>query len=212
MATTHPRPTRRAHTPATRPRAHVHARARAHERRRRRWIGWAATAAVAVIAVTFVVVGGRTRPRAVTATGATAFRLASTSGASVSLGDFAGRSVLLYFNEGVGCDACFYQAAKLEADGGLAKSGVTLLPVVMNTAEQVKPELKRFGVRTPYLLDPAGTTSRAYDTLGTGHHADLPGHSFVLVGPDGDVRWRGDYPSMWVEPKELVDAIRPELP
>ena len=81
----------------------------------------------------------------------------------------------------------------------------------MNPAVQVQTELERFGLRTPYLVDPDGSLSRSYDTLGTGHHADLPGHSFVLVGPDGDVRWRGDYPGMWVEAADLVAAVRAEL-
>ena len=129
----------------------------------------------------------------------------------MSLADYRGRNVLLYFNEGVGCDPCFYQTAKLEADEAFEALDIPLVPVVMNPVAQVQPELRRFGVRTPYLSDPDGSVSRSYDTLGKGHHADLPGHSFVLVGPDGQIRWRGDYPGMWVEPAELAKALRAEL-
>lgn len=81
----------------------------------------------------------------------------------------------------------------------------------MNSASQVAGELRRFDVRTPYLVDPDGTTSRAYKTLGTGHRANLPGHSFVLIGPDGRIRWRGDYPGMWVEPKQLAATVARNL-
>jgi hypothetical protein len=49
--------------------------------------------------------------------------------------------------------------------------------------------------------------SGAYDTLGTGHHANLPGHSFILVGPDGTIDWRGDYPGMWVEPATVASTV-----
>ena len=131
--------------------------------------------------VAAVAVGGCTSPSAVSGT-APAFRLASTAGGTVSLADYRGRGVLLYFDEGVGGDACFYQMARIESDGGLARTGVTVPPVVMKPAGQVQAELRRFGLRTPYLLDADGSISRAYGTLGTGHHAGLPGHDVILVG------------------------------
>lgn len=204
----HTQTVRRAHpsTRVTRPTA----RQRAIQRRHRRWIGWAVTAAVAAAVIVAVALGGRSSPTSVSGA-APAFRLASTAGGAVSLADYRGKSVLLYFNEGVGCDACFYQMAKLEFDGALAKAGVTVLPVVMNPASQVEPELRRFGVTTPYLIDPDGSVSRAYKTLGTGHHAELPGHDFILVGPDGRMRWRGDYPGMWVEPSKLAADVKANL-
>ena len=202
-----PRTTRRP-TPATRAKRPT-VRQRATPRRRR-WVGWVVTVAVAAGVITAVVLGGRSS-KATVSGAAPAFRLASTAGGTVSLADYRGRNVLLYFNEGVGCDACFYQMAKLEADGGMAKEGVTVLPVVMNSTGQVAGELRRFGVNTPYLSDPDGSVSRAYKTLGTGHHAELPGHSFILVGPDGQTKWRADYPGMWVEPAELDQAVRSQL-
>ena len=185
-------------------------RQRTAARRQRRWIGWTVTAAVAAAVIVAISVGGRTSSTSVSGA-APAFRLVSTAGGTVSLADYRGKNVLMYFNEGVGCDACFYQMAKLESDGGLAKAGVTVLPVVMNPVSQVAPELRRFGVRTPYLVDPDGSVSRAYNTLGTGHHADLPGHDFILVGPDGRMLWRGDYPGMWVEPSKLADDVKAKL-
>lgn len=204
----HTQAVRRAHqhTRATRPTA----RQRATQRRHRRWIGWAVSVTVAAAVIVAIALGGRTSPPLVTGAAPT-FRLASTAGGTVSLADYRGKNVLLYFNEGVGCDPCFYQMAKLESDGALAKAGVTVLPVVMNPASQVEPELRRFGVRTPYLIDPDGSVSRAYKTLGTGHHANLPGHDFILVGPDGRIRWRGDYPGMWVEPSELAGDVKANL-
>ncbi len=200
------------HTAVTDARVHAHQRKHSRERHRahRRWIGWTATVVIAFLAVVAVLIGGRTTPT-VQAGFAPVFRLASTSGREVSLSDFAGKNVLLYFNEGVGCGACFNQAVRLESDGGLNRAGVTMLPIVMNTAKDVDGELTNYGVRTPYLVDLDGAISRAYGTLGTGHHANLPGHTFILVGPDGKIRWRGDYPGMWIEPAELVAAVTTNL-
>lgn len=185
-------------------------RQRAAQRRHHRWLGWSIAAAVVVVAVVAVALGGRTSSSSVTGA-APPFQLESTTGATVSLADYKGRNVLLYFNEGVGCDACFIEMAKLEADGGLVKAGVTIVPVVMNASGQVAAELQRFGIRTPYVVDPGGAVSSAYKTLGTGHHANLPGHTFILVGSDGTMKWRGDYPGMWVEPAELTAAVQAQL-
>ena len=138
------------------------------------------------------------------------FELASTDETTVSLADHRGHDVLLYFSEGVGCDACFYQQAKIEAEQQrFTDAGLTIIPVVVNPATDVRRELDRFGLTTPFLIDPDRSVSIAYDTIGRGHHADLPGHSFVLVDGDGNMRWRMDEPSMFVEPARLVEgAVR----
>jgi peroxiredoxin len=135
------------------------------------------------------------------------FELASTDGNPVSLADHRGHDVLLYFSEGVGCDACFYQQAKIEAEQQrFTDAGLTVVPVVVNPAPEVRRELDRFGLTTPFLIDPDRSVSAAYDTIGRGHHADLPGHSFILVDREGNMRWRMDEPSMFVEPARLVDG------
>jgi hypothetical protein len=70
--------------------------------------------------------------------------------------------------------------------------------------------MSHYGVTTPFLLDD-GTASKAYGTLGKGMHADLPGHSFVLIDAAGVQRWYGEYPSMWLEPQALLDEIKTRL-
>ena len=140
------------------------------------------------------------------------FALASTDGSTVSLADHRGHDVLLYFSEGVGCDACFYQQATIEAEQErFADAGLQVIPVVMNAAPDVRRELDRFGLTTPFLIDPDGSVSASYDTIGRGHHADLPGHSFVLVDGSGTMRWRLDEPAMFVEPSRLVVAATKAL-
>ena len=138
------------------------------------------------------------------------FTLPMSDGSTVSLAQYAGRPVILYFNEGAGCDSCLLQMAEIEEEQGFAVAGIEVLPIVMNTAEQINADRDRLGVESPFALDD-GTVSDAYGTLGKGMHAGLPGHGFVLVDADGVQRWYGNYPSMWLAPAELLDIALEHL-
>jgi peroxiredoxin len=115
--------------------------------------------------------------------------------------------VLLYFNEGVGCDACFYQMEELEKSADeFASRDVQIVPIVMNPIDQVRGELDRFGIKTPYLIDD-GSVSNAYGVLGKGMHANLPGHGFVFIDSTGKIRWEKEYPSMYASASEVLGAV-----
>ncbi|GEN80272.1 peroxiredoxin family protein [Actinotalea fermentans] len=141
---------------------------------------------------------------------ATPFTLPMSDGSTVSLSDYAGSPVILYFNEGAGCDSCLVQMAKIEQEPGFAEAGIAVLPIVMNSADQINDERERLGVEAPFALDD-GTVSEAYGTLGTGMHEGLPGHGFILIDADGVQRWYGNYPSMWLDPTELLDIALDKL-
>ena len=171
---------------------------------------WIGLGAVGVAVVGLLVLGGGDEGSGgrLEAGSAPAFSLASTSGEQVSLSDFKGRDVLLYFSEGVGCDPCFTQMRELEAHNShLQEEGLTVVPIVVNGADDVHMEMERFGLQTDFLIDPDKGVSDAYDTLGTGHHAELPGHSFVFVDGQGEIRWREDYASMFVAPDDLISSV-----
>lgn len=171
---------------------------------------------VVILALLGVVAYGLWRAQPSTTSGADAgarapaFSLKTTAGTTVSLSDFRGKPVFLYFNEGAGCASCTQQMAQIEKNPGFAQAGITVLPIVMNTAAQIQPDLQRYGVKTPYLLDD-GTVSKAYGTLGKGMHEGLPGHGFVLIDKDGAQRWQGNYPSMWVDPAVLLNEAKNRL-
>lgn len=188
------------------------ATARAKTQRNRRRFQLGAWAGALVLIAALVTVGLLTSRPDASASQRTApdFTLPSTTGTSVSLSDYRGGPVILYFNEGAGCGACSMQLAAIEKDPGFAAAGITVLPIVMNTREQIQPDLDQYGVTSPVLLDD-GTVSKAYDTLGKGMHEGLPGHSFVLIGPDGTQLWNGEYPSMWLEPQKLLDEVTARL-
>jgi peroxiredoxin len=171
-------------------------------------------AAVATLGVVgFLNLGGRSEGGARTAMGvAPAFALPSTDGTQVSLADYRGRDVLFYFNEGVGCDACFYQMLDLQKNAAVFENaGVSVVPIVANPVGQVQEELARFGISTPYLIDADTSVSQAYGMLGNGMHANLPGHGFVLVDGSGRIRWVKEFPSMYVASSDLFAQLKPYL-
>lgn len=193
----------------------LHARqnaAAAAERRRshwRRWLSW--TAALAILAVIAGMLLTSQTTSATTSTTAPDFTLSTTADTTVTLSALRGRPVLLYFNEGAGCGACIMQMAEIEKHkADLDDAGITVLPIVMNTKADITTDMTHYGVTTPFLLDD-GTVSRAYGTLGKGMHADLPGHSFVLIDAAGLQRWYGEYPSMWLDPSTLLNEIKTRL-
>ena len=167
----------------------------------------------AVLILVGLVVAGLLSARPETsseATPSTPFTLPMSDGSTVSLSDYAGTPVILYFNEGAGCDSCLLQMAEIEKEPGFADAGIAVLPIVMNNAEQINADRERLGVQAPFALDD-GTVSEAYGTLGKGMHAGLPGHGFILIDADGVQRWYGNYPSMWLDPAELLEIALAEL-
>ncbi|HEY3708825.1 MAG TPA: peroxiredoxin family protein [Amycolatopsis sp.] len=127
---------------------------------------------------------------------APAFSLTSDSGRPVSLADFRGRSVLLYFQEGLTCQPCWDQIKDLEQNkAALTAAGVDqVVSITTDPAQLIGQKMADEKLSTPVLSDPALNTSRAYGANQHGMMGDMrDGHSFVLVGPDGTIRWRADY-------------------
>ena len=185
------------------------ARASGRRRRLRIMIGTASALAL-VAAVTAMMLTSRPESSDAIRT-APEFTLTDTGGSEHTLAQHRGENVLLYFSEGAGCQSCIVQMGEIEKQAAaFEKLDVTVLPIVMNTREQITADMTASGVTTPFLLDD-GTVSEAYGTLGKGMHAGLPGHSFVLIDSQGRQRWYGEYPSMWLAPQDLLDEIRSNL-
>ena len=185
------------------------ARASGRRRRLRIMIGTASALAL-VAAVTAMMLTSRPESSDAIRT-APEFTLTDTGGSEHTLAQHRGENVLLYFSEGAGCQSCIVQMGEIEKQAAaFQKLDVTVLPIVMNTREQITADMTASGATTPFLLDD-GTVSEAYGTLGKGMHAGLPGHSFVLIDRQGRQRWYGEYPSMWLAPQDLLDEIRSNL-
>ena len=192
-----------------RQRAEQAGRVSGRRRRLRIMIGTASALAL-VAAVTAMMLTSRPESSDAIRT-APEFTLTDTGGSEHTLAQHRGENVLLYFSEGAGCQSCIVQMGEIEKQAAaFEKLDVTVLPIVMNTREQITADMTANGVTTPFLLDD-GTVSEAYGTLGKGMHAGLPGHSFVLIDRQGRQRWYGEYPSMWLAPQDLLDEIRSNL-
>lgn len=124
------------------------------------------------------------------------FDLPASTGGSVSLTSLRGKTVLLYFQEGVGCEPCWTQLKQLEAAAGAVHAAgidrivsLTTQPVTLLT-QKARDE----GISTPVLADTDLAVSKAYTANKYGMMGEsMDGHSFVLVGPDGTIQWRADY-------------------
>ena len=124
------------------------------------------------------------------------FTLAASSGGQVSLADFRGKSVLLYFQEGLTCQPCWDQIKDLEQNKpALKAAGVdAVVSITTDPANLIGQKMTDEKLSTPVLSDPTMRVSRAYGANQFGMMGDMrDGHSFVLVGPDGVIRWRADY-------------------
>lgn len=178
-------------------------------RRRRLLIAALVTAVIAGV-VTAMMLSSRPNTSSATRV-APGFTLSTTAGKTVTLADYRGKNVVLYFSEGAGCGSCLQQMAAIEKDqAAFDKADIVVLPIVMNTRDQITHDMATYGVKTPFLLDD-GTVSREYHTIGKGMHDGLPGHSFVLVDASGTQRWYGEYPSMWLKPADLLSQISKHL-
>lgn len=116
---------------------------------------------------------------------------------------------LLFFSEGVMCQACLEQIKGLERIGSeLAKREITLVSVTPDSAADLEQAVRLYGIRTPMIADPDRSMSAAFNTLGRGMHGDAPGHAFALI-EKGRVRAYRDYwlapdRTMYVDPERIL--------
>lgn len=144
------------------------------------------------------------------------FTLPSTTGGTVHLSDFRGKNVLLYFQEGIGCETCWTQIKDIQADMKDFQSlGIaTMLTVTTNPLAALKQKVADEGLTLPVLSDESFAVSRAYNATMYGMMAgSADGHTFILVGPDGRIRWRADYGgppnyTMYVPVSNLIADIK----
>lgn len=124
------------------------------------------------------------------------FTLPSTTGGTITLSDFRGKSnVLLYFMEGVGCDPCFQQSRDIQNEYDKFKAmDMELLTITVDPLDGLRKIARKLGITLPILADEDLKVSTMYDALKDSMHpGSRPGHTFVLVDKKGNVVWRKDY-------------------
>lgn len=130
-------------------------------------------------------------------------------GTAITSKSVYGRKTLLFFSEGVMCQACFEQIKGLEQLGGkLDARGIQLISVTPDSSAELRQAIGQYGIQTPMIADDNRDMSRAFNTLGQGMHGDTPGHAFVLIDK-GKVLWYHDYwlaptKTMYVDPQRVL--------
>lgn len=150
---------------------------------------------------------------------APAFALPSTSGGTITLDDFRGQTVLLYFQEGLMCQPCWDQLTDIERNrGDFTALGIdSVVSITTDPLDALKEKVRLEGLSSPVLSDPDLAVSRQYDTNSYGMMGDSRnGHTFIVVGPDGQIRWRADYGgapkyTMYLPVPSLVADLRAGL-
>lgn len=144
------------------------------------------------------------------------FDLAASTGGQVSLAGYRGRTVLLYFQEGLTCQPCWDQLTALEQQSADVKAAgiAAIVSITTDPADLIARKTRDMGLTTPVLSDPTSAVSKAYHANDYGMMGtSRDGHTFILVGPDGVIRWRADYGgapkyTMFVRPTQLLADLR----
>ena len=107
-----------------------------------------------------------------------------------------GKTVLLYFQEGITCQPCWDQLRAIEADRGPFRTlGIErIVTITTDPLDVLRQKAADERLSDPVLSDPDLAVSRAYNANRYGMMGDSrDGHTFIVVGPSGRILWRADY-------------------
>lgn len=146
-------------------------------------------------------------------------QLASTAGGTFDLAAYRGKTVLLYFQEGLTCQPCWDQLKAIDDNmASVTQLGINqVVSITSDPLAQIQQKASDSGITSPVLSDPNLAVSSAYHTNDFGMMGtSRDGHSFIVVGPTGTIRWRADYGgapnyTMNVPINVLFDQIRQGL-
>ena len=130
-----------------------------------------------------------------------------------------GKGVLLYFQEGIGCQPCWDQMRDYATSEARFKAvGVDeLVTITVDSPELLARKMRQDGVTGIVLADPDLAVSKAYHANDYGMMGNsTDGHTFIYVDPIGTIRWRADYGgkpdfTMYVPPDNLLADLRAGL-
>ena len=116
------------------------------------------------------------------------FKLVNNEGKEVSLNDFKGKWVVLYFYPKDFTQGCTLQARNFQRD--LAKyeaAGAVILGVSVDTAESHKEFCAKEGLNFKLLSDPEAKVSQEYGSVMEYNGAKLSARNTFLIDPQGKV-------------------------
>jgi peroxiredoxin len=150
---------------------------------------------------------------------APAINLPSSTGGTFDLAAMHGKTVLLYFQEGLTCQPCWDQLKDIQSNIHQFQAlGINqVVSITTDPLNAIQQKTADEGLTIPVLSDQSLTVSTAYNAnqygmMGTSRD----GHTFIVVGPDGRILWRADYGgapnyTMYVPIPNLIAALREGL-
>lgn len=147
---------------------------------------------------------------------APAIHLPSTAGGSFDLAAQHGKTVLLYFQEGITCEPCWTQIKDIQSHSSAfhALKIDEIVSITTDPLDVLKQKVADESITIPVLSDQTLSVSQTYTANQYGMMgASRDGHTFVVIGPDGRILWRADYGgspnyTMYVPIDTLLAALR----
>ena len=105
----------------------------------------------------------------------------------------------------------------LEGSAEFQNLGVNLVSIAIDPVDQLAQAVRSWRVNSPHLSDAGARVSRRYGVQQWAMPSGEPGHTFVLVGQDGKIRWIRDYGApanggrMYVPVNQLYQEVAPRL-
>ncbi len=145
---------------------------------------------------------------------APAFSLTDAAGKKVSLSDFAGKDVILYFYPKDDTPGCTKEACGFRDDWkAFAKAGAVVLGVSADDATSHTKFVKKYNLPFPLLSDPDRKVMEKYGAYGEkmmyGKKTVGVIRSTVWIGPDGRVKkhWK-KVANAEAHPAQVLEALR----
>jgi len=141
------------------------------------------------------------------------FTLSSYDGKQVSLKDFRGQNVILFFNEGLMCyPACWNQIVAFGKDSAFKDKNTIVINITVDSKDDWKKAIDKMPELTgnTVLLDPNREVSGLYGVLALNssmHRGQFPGHTYILIDKEGVVRFEKDDAQMAVRNQELLSEV-----
>lgn len=141
------------------------------------------------------------------------FSLEGIDGKIVKLGDYRGKNVVLFFNEGSMCyPACWDQMAEFGNDKRFNNNDTAAFSILVDT----KSEWQKIIAQVPklenakILFDTLKSVSKSYDVMSlqsSMHRGSFPGHTYFIIDKNGIIRYSLDDPQMAIRNDKLASEI-----
>lgn len=141
-------------------------------------------------------------------------QLVDKDGKTYTSADFKSNYTVLFFNEGLMCyPACWDQMASFGSDQRFNSDQIQAISVITDSARDWQTAIAKMPglAKATTLFDTGAGASRQLGMLTTNssmHRGSLPGHTYIVVGKDGVVRYVFDDPNMAIANDMLFNKIQ----